>query len=80
MTRTELAHRHGRPQGPAVRGLRSRARGAAGMIAWTDNSPVPDIGALTDAELLEVWRANRNGLLGVLAAFEVCRRLEEERR
>ncbi len=32
MTRTELAHRHGRPQGPAVRGLRSRARGAAGMI------------------------------------------------
>lgn len=25
-------------------------------------------------------RSDRNGLLGVLAAFEVCRRLEEERR
>lgn len=46
------------------------------MSAWTDNSPVPDIGALTDAELLEVWRANRNGLLGHLAAEEGMRRLE----
>ena len=53
------------------------------MSAWTDNSPVPDIGALTDAELLEVWRANRNGLLGHLAADEGMRRMErrqEERR
>ena len=46
------------------------------MIAWNDNSPVPDVATLTDAELLEVWRANRNGLLGHLAADEGMRRLE----
>ena len=48
------------------------------MIAWTDNSPVPDLDALTDAELLEVWRENRNGLLGHLAADEGMRRRAEE--
>lgn len=43
---------------------------------WLDATPPPDVRLLTDAELLRVWRDNRNGLLGLVAADEGMRRLE----
>lgn len=46
------------------------------MTAWLDPKAPPDVRLLTDAELLRVWRDNRNGLLGLVAADEVMRRLE----
>ena len=46
------------------------------MSAWINSPPPPDVRLLTDAELLRVWRDNRNGLLGLVAADEGMRRLE----
>lgn len=46
------------------------------MSAWLDNKPAPDVRTLSDAELLEQWRQNRNSLLGLIAAEEGMRRLE----
>lgn len=46
------------------------------MTAWINSPPQPDVRRLTDAELLRVWRDNRNGLLGLVAADEGMRRLE----
>lgn len=46
------------------------------MTAWLDPNAPPDVRLLTDAELLRVWRDNRNGLLGLVAADEGMRRLE----
>ncbi len=46
------------------------------MTAWLDPKAPPDVRLLTDAELLRVWRDNRNGLLGLVAADEGMRRLE----
>ena len=50
------------------------------MTAWLDPKAPPDVRRLTDAELLRVWRDNRNGLLGLVAADEGMRRREEEMR
>lgn len=46
------------------------------MTAWLDPKAPPDVRLLTDAELLRVWRDNRNGVLGLVAADEGMRRLE----
>lgn len=46
------------------------------MTAWINSPPPPDVRGLTDAELLRVWRDNRNGVLGLVAADEGMRRLE----
>lgn len=52
------------------------------MSTWLDPTPPPDVRTLTDAELLAAWKANRNGVLGLVAADEGMRRLarrEQER-
>ena len=46
------------------------------MTAWINSPPQPDVRTLTDAELLRVWKANRNGVVGLVAAEEGMRRLE----
>lgn len=46
------------------------------MTAWLDPKAPPDVRRLTDAELLRVWKANRNGVVGLVAADEGMRRLE----
>ena len=46
------------------------------MSTWLDPTPPPDVRTLTDAELLRVWKANRNGVVGLVAAEEGMRRLE----
>ena len=45
------------------------------MNSWLRGEPAPDVATLTFTELLEVWRASRNSLLGLVAAEEVCRRM-----
>lgn len=45
------------------------------MTAWLDPKAPPDVRRLTDAELLRVWRENRNGVLGLMAAEEGMRRM-----
>ena len=42
---------------------------------WLDSSPPPDVRRLTDRQLVETWRQNRNGMLGLMAADEGMRRL-----
>lgn len=42
--------------------------------AWLDNTPPPDVETLSEREVLEIWAANRNNMLGVMAASEVARR------
>lgn len=49
------------------------------MSQWLKSDPPPDVRELPIDELLALVRSDRNGLLGVLAAFEVCRRLTEGR-
>jgi hypothetical protein len=39
----------------------------------------PDVQTLTQNELLDVWAANRNNLISVLAAEEMMRRLFDQR-
>lgn len=48
------------------------------VSSWLDGKPAPDVTALTTLELLEVWTANRNTMLGRCAADEVCKRLKAE--
>lgn len=46
------------------------------MTAWLDPKAPPDVRRLTDAELVACWRANRNSVLGLMAAEEGMRRME----
>lgn len=48
------------------------------MSAWLDNKPAPDVRTLSDAELLEQWRQNRNSLLGLIAAEEARKEAERQ--
>ena len=43
---------------------------------WLDATPPPDVRLLTDAELIALWHAHRQGPLGYCAADECARRLE----
>ena len=45
---------------------------------WLDSTPAPDVRALTRDELIDVWKSNRNNLLGAIAADEMMKRLHEE--
>lgn len=47
---------------------------------WVNGKPVPDVKRLTDAELVALWKANRQGPVGYCAADEGMRRREEEMR
>jgi hypothetical protein len=46
-----------------------------GPASWLRLDPVPDVQTLDDEALLECWTANRNGLLGHVAAEEMMKRL-----
>lgn len=43
---------------------------------WLDGKPTPDVRLLTDRQLVETWRQNRNSVLGLMAADEGMRRME----
>lgn len=45
--------------------------------AWVNGPPVPDYSRLTMMELLALWHEQRNTPVGIMAADEVCRRVEE---
>lgn len=47
---------------------------------WFDSTPAPDVRVLTQDELLDLWAANRNSLLGHVAAEEMMRRLNTARK
>lgn len=47
---------------------------------WLDDKPAPDVKALERDELLDLWAANRNSLIGAMAADEMMRRLNSHRK
>lgn len=46
--------------------------------AWVNGPKVPDYALLTTRELLALWHEQRNTPIGVMAADEVCRRVEDQ--
>ena len=44
--------------------------------AWVNGPKVPDYALLTTLELLALWHEQRNTPIGVMAADEICRRVE----
>jgi hypothetical protein len=47
---------------------------------WLSDKPSPDVTRLTHDELLDVWIANRNSLIGAMAADEMMKRLFTNRK
>jgi hypothetical protein len=41
---------------------------------WLDDKPAPDVQTLDQRELFDTWVANRNNLLGPVAADEIAKR------
>jgi len=41
---------------------------------WLDDKPAPDVQTLDQRELFDTWVANRNNLLGHVAADEIAKR------
>lgn len=46
--------------------------------AWVNGPRVPEYALLTTLELLAIWHRERNTPVGIMAADEVCRRVELE--
>lgn len=44
---------------------------------WLSDEPTPDVPSASDAELLDIWRTNRNSLLSTVAASEMMKRLDQ---
>jgi len=52
---------------------------AKSVSFWLDPKPAPDVRALTRDELQALWAANRNTLIGIMAAEEAMRRYQLEK-
>lgn len=46
--------------------------------AWVNGPRVPEYALLTMRELIAVWHRERNTPIGMMAADEICRRMESE--
>jgi len=52
---------------------------AKSVSFWLDPKPAPDVRTLTRDELQALWAANRNTLIGIMAAEEAMRRYQLEK-
>lgn len=46
---------------------------------WMNGPTIPDYALLSVDDLLALWHEHRNSTVGIMAADEVCRRVERSR-